>query len=287
MPLSYPVPTPLEYFASLVQVGQGEAIALLEAAACIAHDAHPEMDVQELLDEMDRLQARLARRMPADAEPLQRLNVLNRFFYGELGFGANLNDYYAPDNSYLHLVLSTRRGIPISLAVLWLELAQGAAGLQAYGVSFPGHFLVKVLLPGGQAVLDPMTGHSLSREALSERLEPFRQNQNQDAATQEEVPLGLYLQAATGRDILARMLRNLKEVHRKRKNWQDFVAVQHRLITLLPDAWDEWRDRGLAYAELGQPLQALEDLQTYLLHAAGASDSQAIGLRVQALRGLG
>ena len=285
MSLSYPVPTPLEYFASLVQVGQGEAIALLEAAACIAHDAHPDMDVQEFLDEMDRLQARLARRMPAGAEPLQRLNVLNRFFYGELGFGANLNDYYAPDNSYLHLVLSTRRGIPISLAVLWLDLAQGAAGLKAYGVSVPGHFLVKILLPGGQAVLDPMTGHSLSREALSERLEPFRQSQG--AATQEEVPLGLYLQAATARDILARMLRNLKEIHRTREDWGHFVAVQHRLITLLPDAWEEWRDRGLAYAELGQPRQALQDLDTYLAHAAGASDSQDIALRVKALRALG
>lgn len=284
MSLSYPVPTPLEYFASLVQVGQGESIPLLEAAACLAHDAYPDMDVQEFLDEMDRLQARLARRMPAGAEPLQRLNVLNRFFYGELGFGANLNDYYAPDNSYLHLVLRTRRGIPISLAVLWLELAQGAADLKAYGVSFPGHFLVKVLLPGGQAVLDPMTGHSLSREALSERLEPFRQTQG--AATQEEVPLGLYLQAATGPGILARMLRNLKEIHRTRENWQDFVAVQHRLITLLPDAWEEWRDRGLAYAELGQPQQALEDLETYLAHAAGASDVQAMTLRVEALRAL-
>ena len=281
MSLSYPVPTPLEYFASLVQVGQGEAIALLEAAACIAHDAYPDMDVQQFLDEMDRLQARLSRRMPADAEPLQRLNALNRFFYGELGFGANLNDYYAPDNSYLHLVLRTRRGIPISLAVLWLELAQGA-GLKAYGVSFPGHFLVKVLLPGGQAVLDPMTGHSLSREALSERLEPVRQRQG--LATQEDVPLGLYLQAATGRDVLARMLRNLKEIHRTRQDWQGLVAVQDRLITLLPDAWDEWRDRGLAYAELGQSVQAVADLETYLSHAAGAGDAQAVVLRVKELR---
>lgn len=281
MPLSYSLPTPLEYFASLVQVPQGEAIALLEAAACIAHDAHPEMDVQDFLDEMDRLQARLALRMPADAEPLQRLNTLNRFFYGELGFGVNLNDYYAPDNSYLHLVLRMRRGIPISLAVLWLELAQGA-GLKAYGVSFPGHFLVKVLLPGGQAVLDPVSGHSLSRETLSERLEPFRQSHGM--AAQDEVPLGLYLQAAGAREVLVRMLRNLKEIHRTRQDWRGLVAVQHRLITLLPDAWDEWRDRGLAYAELGQSQRAVEDLEAYLAHAPGTSDARAIALRVKELR---
>lgn len=280
MSSNFSVPTPLEYFAALVQEGQGDAIALLEAAACIAHDAHPELDVQQLLEDMDRLQARLARRLPEGAEPLQRLNALNRFFYGELGFGANLNDYYAPDNSYLHAVLRTRRGIPISLAVLWLELAQGA-GLRAHGVSFPGHFMVKVLLPGGQAVLDPLTGHALSREALSERLEPFRQRQG---AVQEEVPLGLYLQAASARDMLARMLRNLKEIHRARQDWRLLVAVQSRLVTLLPEAWDEWRDRGLAYAELGQPLLAVQDLETYLAHAQGEGDVLDMQLRIKALR---
>ncbi len=281
MTSTYPVPTPLEYFAALVQAGPGDAIALLEAAACIAHDDYPDLDVQQLLDDMDRLQARLARRIPEGAEPLQRLNALNRFFYGELGFGANLNDYYAPDNSYPHVVLRTRRGIPISLALLWLELAQGV-GLNAHGISFPGHFLVKVLLPGGQAVLDPVTGHALSREALSERLEPFRQRQG---AVQEEVPMGLFLQAASARDMLARMLRNLKEIHRMRQDWRRLVAVQDRLITLLPDAWDEWRDRGLAYAALGQPPQALSDLETYLAQAPEAGDAQEVELHIKALRG--
>ena len=80
MSSNFSVPTPLEYFAALVQEGQGDVIALLEAAACIAHDAHPELDVQQLLEDMDRLQARLARRLAEGAEPLQRLNALNRFF---------------------------------------------------------------------------------------------------------------------------------------------------------------------------------------------------------------
>lgn len=280
MPLSYAVPTPLEYFASLVAVGPGEDIALLEAAACIAHDEHHDLDVQQFLDEVDALQERLARRVPADAAPLHRLNLLNRFFFGDLGFSGNLNDYYAPCNSYLHLVLRTRRGIPISLAVLWLELAQGL-GLRAYGVSFPGHFLVKVLLPRGQVVLDPMTGHSLSREALAERLQPFRSPQ---AALEDEAPLGLYLQAAPARDILARMLRNLKEIHRSRQDWRRLLAVLNRLIVLLPNAWSEWRDRGLAHAELGQSQQAIEDLHTYLTHAGDADDAPTIARRIGGLR---
>ena len=278
MPLSYAVPTPLEYFAALVQ---GDSIALLEAAACIAHDAYPELDVQQLLGDVDQLQARLLRRIPADAGPLQRLRALNQFFYVDLAFSGNLNDYYAPDNSYLNAVLRTRRGIPIALAVLWLELAQGA-GLQARGVSFPGHFLVKVLVAGGQVVLDPLTGQSLTPEELSERLEPFLQRQGMSG---DGVPLGLYLKAAGARDILARMLGNLKEIHRAREDWERQIAVQNRLIVLLPDAWGEWRDRGLARAELGQSHEAVLDLQMYLTHAPLAPDVEAIAQLVSALRG--
>ena len=121
----------------------------------------------------------------------------------DLGFGGNVNDFYDPDNSYLQAVLRTRRGIPISLAVLWIELAQGLK-LNARGVGFPGHFMVKVQLPKGQVVIDPFTGHSLSREELSERLEPFQQRGG--LADDFDVPLGLYLQTAAPRDIVARML---------------------------------------------------------------------------------
>ncbi len=169
MALSYSLPTPLEYFAALVQ--SDEQFPLLEAAACIAHDEYPEFDVQQLLGDMDQLLARVRRRLPEDASSLQRLRSLNQFFFHDLGFGGNVNNYYDPDNSYLNAVLRTRRGIPISLAVLWMELAQGL-GLHARGISFPGHFMVKVLLPRGQVVLDPTTGQSLSREDLAERLEP-------------------------------------------------------------------------------------------------------------------
>jgi len=279
MPLSYSVPTPLEYFASLVQ--GGEPIPLLEAAASIAYDEYPELDVQQLLGDVDQLQARLQRRLPADASSLQRLRSLNQFFFGDLGFGGNLNDYYDTDNSYLNAVLRTRRGIPISLAVIWMELAQNL-GLKAHGVSFPGHFLIKVLLPKGQVVLDPMTGQSLSREDLSERLEPYKRNHG--LVDDYDIPLGLYLQAAPEREILARMLRNLKEIHRSQQDWARLIGVLDRLIILTPEAWGEWRDRGLAHAEHGNAAQAVVDLETYLERAEDVLDADVIAERVSRLR---
>jgi regulator of sirC expression with transglutaminase-like and TPR domain len=172
MRLNFDVPSPLGYFSSLVQ--SDEHFPLLEAAVCLAQDEYPDLNVQQVLGDVDQLLARLKRRLPPDAPALQRLRLLNQFFFRDLSFGGNLNDYYDPDNSYINAVLKTRRGIPITLAVLWLELATGL-GLQAKGVSFPGHFMVKVNLPKGQVVMDPFTGQSLSREELSERLEPYRQ----------------------------------------------------------------------------------------------------------------
>ena len=277
--MQFDTPTPLSYFAALVQ--SDADFPLLEAAATLAQDDYPELDIQQVLGDIDQLQARLRRRIPEDAPPLQKLRLLNQFFFRELSFSGNINHYYDPDNSYLNAVLRTRKGIPISLAVLWLELAQGL-GLQARGVGFPGHFMVKVSLPNGQVVIDPFTGHSLSREELSERLEPVRRRSG--LVDEFEVPLALYLQAESSRGIIARMLRNLKEIHRNQADWGRLVAVQDRLIVLLPEAWSERRDRGLARAELGRGSEAVQDLELYLARAQDALDRDLIMARVAELR---
>ncbi|MCY7370718.1 MAG: tetratricopeptide repeat protein [Polaromonas sp.] len=271
MQLNLAVPSPLQYFSSLVE--SDEHFPLLEAAVSLAHDEYPELDVEEVLGDVDQLQARLKRRMPADAPALQRLRVLNQFFFNDLSFGGNVNDYYDPDNSYLNVVLRTRRGIPITLAVLWLELAAGI-GLNARGVSFPGHFMVKVNLPRGQVVIDPFSGQSLSREELSERLEPFRQRGT--LIDDFEVPIGLYLKSSPPRDIISRMLRNLKEIHKTQNDLPRLLAVLDRLIVLQPRAWVEYRDRALAWAVLGDLARAVADLEVYLAHADDALDIDAM-----------
>ena len=273
------IPTVLDHFSTLVQ--DDAHFPLLEAVASLAQDEYPDVDVQQVLGDVDQLLARLRRRLPADAPALQRLRALSQFFYRDMGFGGNVNNYYDPDNSHLNVVLRTRKGIPISLAVLWMELAQGLR-LECCGVAFPGNFMVKVTLPEGQVVIDPFTGQSLSREELLERLEPFQQERG--LVGEFEVPLGLYLQPCPPRDIVARMLHNLKEIHRTAEDWPRLLAVQERLVRLLPEVWVERRDRALVHAALGHIDQAVQDLAEYLDQAPDASDHGAMSARLAELR---
>jgi regulator of sirC expression with transglutaminase-like and TPR domain len=279
-PLTFETPTALQYFAALVAEDTG--FPVLEAALALAQDDMPQLDVQGELARIDELGQRLRLRIPADAVPLQRLRLLNAYFFQELGFAGNVNNYYDRRNSLLPAVLQTRRGIPITLSLLYVELA-AQAGLKAVGVAFPGHFLVKVHLPLGEVVIDPFNGRSLSREALEERLQPYRRQLGQ--AQEDETPLGLYLQAASGRDVIARMLRNLKEIHRSQLDWERLVQVQQRLVTLLPQAWDEHRDHALALAELGLHAAAAQALDTYLRHQPDGVDAKALRRHLAAWRG--
>jgi regulator of sirC expression with transglutaminase-like and TPR domain len=286
MALTFSAPTPLGYFASLVQ--SDEHFPLLEAAASLAQDEEPTIDVQQVLDDVERLLKRVTARMPDEADDLTRLAILTQVFYKDLGFGVNANNYFAPENSYLFEVLRTRRGIPISLAVIWLELARGLE-LQAQGISFPGHFLVKVALEGGLVVLDPLTGESLGLDSLSERLSPYRDPADQAVAPdldEGETPLGLYLQACPPRDMLARMLRNLKEIFRAQEDWPRMLQVLDRLVILLPEVWSERRDRGLVHAELGHVHEALQDLRLYLEAVPAGPDTVALRNRVIELSAL-
>ena len=276
-------PSPLAYFTSLVQ--SDAHFPLLEAAATLAQDEDPALDVQQVLDDVARVLRRVKARLPQGADELTRLATLNQVFYKDMGFARNANDYYAPENSHVHEVIRTRRGIPVSLAVIWLELAQGL-DLQARGISFPGHFLVKVALQDGLVVMDPVNGESLGVDHLAEMLAPYRDAADQWAGADlddGETPLGLYLQACPPRDMLARMLRNLKEIHRAQEDWPRMLAVLDRLVILLPDVASERRDRGLVHAELGQVGLALADLQAYLEAEPLAPDQSALRARMNEL----
>lgn len=266
----------LDYFSSLVQ--QDDDFPLFEAALAIAQDADPWLDFGAVQETVDSFAAQLKRRLPADASDIQKLRMLNHYFYNELGFAGNINDYYAPANSYLQRVIETRRGIPISLAVIYMEIAQ-QINLEVKGVAFPGHFLMKLSIPAGEIILDPFNGTSLSREELEEKLEPYVGQYRYP-----ELSLAAYLQTAQPREILARMLHNLKALFSENQDWERMLEVQQRLVILLPGEVVERRDRGLAYAHLECPQAALEDLQAYLAECPYASDAQNLRARLPELR---
>ncbi|HEV6965008.1 transglutaminase-like domain-containing protein [Roseateles sp.] len=276
--MQFAAPTPLDYFATLVAEDAG--LNLLEAAISLAQDDEPRLDVQAVLAAVDTLARRLRERVPRDASAAHRLRLLTRFFHGELGFAGNLNNYYAVDNSFIHRVLETRRGLPIALAVLLLELGE-QIGLRVAGVAFPGHFLVKCKVGLGEAVIDPFTGESLSAARLDERLALYRQGSG--LPDDLELPLEFFLRAASKREILARMLRNLKEVHRAAEDWPRLLAVQQRLVVLLPDDPAERRDRGLALDALGAGAAAASDLAAYLAVRGDAPDAAALRARLAVL----
>lgn len=277
LPLSTRPATALQYFSTLV--AEDEGLPLLEAAAAVAQDDDPSLDPLAALSEIDALAATLRRRLPADAAPMMRLRQLNRYFFQELGFAGNVNDYYDPRNSHLHEVLQRRRGIPITLALLYVEMAH-QVGLKACGVAFPGHFLVKLNLPLGEVVLDPFNGRSLSREELQERLQPYLREQG--LVGDFEMPLALFLQSATPRDTLARLLRNLKEIHRSSGAVPRWLAVQRRLAILLPGEGAEQRDLALALAAAGDTAAAAQALALYLTQCPDAADAPALRERLAA-----
>ncbi|MDR5855292.1 SirB1 family protein [Caballeronia sp. LZ062] len=267
----------LDYFSSLM--ADDESLPLTEAALSLAQDAYPDVDMQSVLAELDELVVRARRRMPEDADVKQRVEALNRYFFRELGFSSNLNDYYDPDNSYLNAVLRRRRGIPISLAVIYLEMAE-QLGLPVQGVSFPGHFLLRVATPGSDLMLDPTTGQSLSEAQMVEMLEPYVQRVGESIGS----ALRVLLQPATRREIVARMLRNLKSIYLQTERWQRLLAVQQRLVIALPDSIEEVRDRGFAYARLDYLRPALEDLERYLEDRPDADDATVVESELHDLR---
>ncbi len=244
---------------------------LAEAALLCAQDAYPDLDVRSTLTDIERLGTTLAQRLPTDFPATHRLLALNNYLFRELGFAGNQDQYYDPRNSFLNDVLARKTGIPITLSILYLEIGQ-QLGLKLKGVSFPGHFLVKLRVNGGELVLDPFAGGKLlSEEDLRQRLAQFA-----GEAAARTLPLEDFLEPATPRQILARLLRNLKGIYLEAGDLERALRVMHRLVILLPDAPEERRDRGRVYARLECPRAAVDDLGHYAAARPAAEDAAQV-----------
>jgi len=251
-----------------------EQVPLLASALLIAHDEYPDLDAAACDAQIEAHVASLrsaVETIPTD--PLKML-AINRRLFEELGYAGNHDAYHDPRNSYLNEVLLRRLGNPISLAVVQMEVAH-RLGVPLDGISFPGHFLVRLSVDDGILVMDPFNGgRPLNTEELRRRARPhFGEDVPDDAL------MGI-LSPAPRRDILIRILRNLHGLYVENGDWARAVRCADRVLRLAPGNAEALRDRGVAYAELGHAAGAVRDLGQYLQLNPAAEDLDPVRRRL-------
>jgi regulator of sirC expression with transglutaminase-like and TPR domain len=269
----------LEPFGELV-ARDDVRIDLAQACLMIAQDAYPDLDVERYLGDIERMAMRLRARVPQDVGAEERVVALNQYLFEDLGYQGNTEEYYDPRNSYLNDVIDRRTGIPLTLAVLYMTLGR-RLGLPLEGVSFPGHFLVRLRLRAGTLVLDPFAGGApLSEAELRARLVRVIPPGATDNVPVSQLPLDQFLEAATNRQILARLLRNLKGIYRDADKPERMLEVLNRMLLVAPDAAAELRDRGIVYQRLECYRAALKDLSGYVERVPDAPDYDEVRARL-------
>ncbi|MGE0876256.1 MAG: SirB1 family protein [Burkholderiales bacterium] len=260
--------------------GADDRIDLARACLLVAQDAYPALDIEHYLAELERMAARLRARLPQAGAAEEKVIALNQFLYEDLGYWGNTDDYYDPRNSYLNDVIERRTGIPITLAVLYMEVGR-RVGLPVEGVSFPGHFLVRVRMRRGMLVLDPFAGGvPQSEDELRDRLKRVVPRGATGSVPPEQLPLDQFLEPATNRQILGRLLRNLKGIHREKDEPERLLQVLDRMLIVAPEANAERRDRGMVYYRLECWRPALQDIRDYVEREPEAPDAEEMRARI-------
>ena len=255
---------------TLATLGDDE-LPLLDTALLIARDEYPDLDAAGYTAQVETYAEALRPQLDRDIDLPARLTAINRYLFEEVGFAGNNVQYDDPRNSYLNQVVDRKLGIPISLAVIQIEVTR-RLGMALEGISFPGHFLVRLPVDDGILVLDPYNkGRPVSADELRERASPHLGGQAPD-----DQQLLQILAPATHRMILVRMLRNLKGLYLEQSDWERVARTADRLLKLSPDTAEALRDRGLAYRELGYTQGAREDLARYLQLLPEADDIESI-----------
>jgi len=229
-------------------------IDVAEAALVIAQEEYPHLDVDKYLTRLDEFADAARVQIRPGMAPEEQVARLNEFLFVEHRFLGNNDSYYDPRNSYLNDVLDRRTGIPITLSLVYCEVAQ-RLDLPIYGVGFPGHFLAKYV-GDPEIIIDPFFGKVISPVECAKRLHDiYGPSKRFDPAV---------LRPATAREILVRMLSNLKQVYVDKNDWLRALACVDRILLLAPDLPRELRDRGILYQRLECFSAALRDFERYL-----------------------
>lgn len=251
-----------------------EEFDLGAAAIAIGLPDHPELDIAQFVAQLDHLGSLVRERIAMVESPSERLRKLSEVLSVEAGLRGNEEDYYDPRNSYLHEVLERRVGIPISLSVIYVEVAR-RAGMRLQGIGSPGHFFVRS--PETDLFADPFyRGQILTREeAIREVLK-----RNNGRLPPEQDPLPVLEKKA----ILLRLLGNLKRIYLERMDFERALHVVNKLIILDPEVPQEYRDRGVVHFQLELIPEGIADLERFLSIAPQSPETRQVREQVSGLK---
>jgi regulator of sirC expression with transglutaminase-like and TPR domain len=248
--------------SALISASNAPGASLARATLLIARIEYPRLDPEPYISRLDAM-GEAARRAIArhldvtgDTSTLSGVRALNDYLFEELQFVGNRDNYEDPRNSCLNEVLDRRTGIPITLSVVYMEVAR-RAGLQVDGVNFPGHFLVRCPEQKGHLIIDPFHAGALLSEHKCRLL--LQKHVGNEVAFSKSL-----LAPATREQIVVRMLLNLKRIYVNMRSFPQARDVTELLLAITPSALSELRDRGLLAYHLNDVTSALRDLQTYL-----------------------
>lgn len=240
-------------------------VSLARAALYIAQEDYPQLVVDDYVAMLDRMAEALRQQLPQDRYPLKIIQAINGYLFTELNFRGNSITYYDPRNSFLNEVLERRVGIPITLSLVYLELAR-RVGFPMVGVSMPGHFLIRPTVDEMDLLVDPFNqGEILFEHDCRNRLKQMFG----DKAQLEPH----HLAPITPTTFLVRLLTNLKLIYLQNRDVPKAMDAINRILLIYPEAVGEWRDRGLIQYQQGQLDQARLDLERYLYQHPDAVDA--------------
>jgi regulator of sirC expression with transglutaminase-like and TPR domain len=254
------------------------SVDLAEASLLIACEEYPELDVPGYLAQLDVMAAALRPRVDPSEAPEAAVRALNQYLFEEQGFRGNVEEYYDPRNSYLNQVLDRRCGIPITLSTVYMEVAR-RAGIAIDGVGLPGHFIVRVARSGPPMLVDPFHGGALlSEEDCQRRLDRIYGGRVKMEARM--------LAACSRKEILRRMLRNLKAIYLKEHDFTKALGIVELLLRVPPASAEDLRDRGIVHAGLDCYGLAVEDFEAYMARSPEAPEAAEILAKIVDLRRL-
>lgn len=254
-----------------------EEINLAEAALMIARLEYHDLDISDYLSKIHTMALEINNRLPETANAAEILKQLNHVLFIEKGYEGNSNSYYDPKNSFLNDVIERKLGIPISLSILYIVLGH-KLGLPLAGVSFPGHFLVKLEISDGAIVLDPYFGGiSLNEEDIEERLQEYY------GPRLDKSRLHGVLASCSNKEIILRVLRNLRNLYMQEEKWEKALLLADIMVNLEDDQADALKARAAIYDALECYTPALADYSNYLRMEPDAEGTKYIRARVMDL----